>query len=367
MPTAAVFFGGRSSEAEISVITGMYAVNLLRGTRWKVLPVFWTREGTFLLGAWRKVSEFASPVRGTPVLLHGGGLVRLGRKKPLYRVDAALNCCHGGMGEDGTLSALLAYAGIPSASPAAAESAVFLDKTLSKIVARGLGIPAAPSFTLTEEAYARRPAAADEGAEELGYPLVVKPARLGSSIGLTVVHGAEELGEALRLAFRLDGKALLERYFAGKRDINCAAYMCKGEIVTSPCEEVFSGGELLSYDEKYLCGAGAQLPARLPEETAERIAAYTRRIYAAFGMHGVVRADFFVVGEEVYFNELNTVPGSLAAYLFADTLTGVRGFLVGLLEEGLRAPAPKETLRTGILSDAVFTGAKGCKRRGNQI
>ena len=123
---AAVFFGGNSSESEISVITGMYAVNLLRGTRYRVFPVYLPPSGGFLLGEWKGVEEFAGAVKGTPVTLSGGALVRVGRKKPCIRIDVALNCCHGGMGEDGTLAALLAWNGVPSASPAAPSCATLL-------------------------------------------------------------------------------------------------------------------------------------------------------------------------------------------------------------------------------------------------
>ena len=367
-PTAAVFFGGRSSEAEISVITGMYAVNLLRGTRYRVLPVYLPPEGGFLLGNWRGVEEFSRPVKGTPVQLLRGALVREGSKKPLARVDVAHNCWHGGMGENGTLAALLAWNNIRSASPDLPESALFMDKALTKIAARGLDIPAAPAVCVTEGEWREAPEGVQGRAQALGCPLVVKPARLGSSIGLSVAHTPEELADALALAFTLDDKALVERYFAGKRDINCAACRIGGEVKVSACEEVFSGGELLSYAEKYEEGKGSKLPADLPEGVAARIAAYTRRLYEAFGMRGVVRADFLAVGEEVYFNELNTVPGSLAGYLFGTTLAEVRRFFLALLDEAVRsAPPPKRTLTTGILSGKVFSGAKGCKRRGNFV
>ena len=364
----AVFFGGNSSESEISVITGMYAVNLLRGTRYRVFPVYLPPSGGFLLGEWKGVEEFAGAVKGTPVTLSGSSLVRAGRKKPCIRIDVALNCCHGGMGEDGTLAALLRWNRIVSASPSVAESALFMDKTLTKIAARGLGIAAAPSIAVSERDYATAPEEVLSRIQAFGFPLVVKPARLGSSIGLTVVRERGGLADALALAFELDSAALIERYFAKKRDVNCAACRLDGQIRVSPCEEVFSGGELLSYAEKYEQGKGSCMPAELPEAVSSRIADDTRRLYEAFGMRGVVRADFLVVGEEVFFNELNTVPGSLAGYLFGDTLAQIRRFFVALLDEALLdAPREKKTLTTGILSSGIFTGAKGCKRRGNFV
>lgn len=363
MKTVAVFFGGKSNEHEISVITGMYCVNLLRGGEWKILPVYLPREGGMLLADADGVEEFRKIEGGRflPVLLEGRYLRRAKRHKPICRIDCALNCCHGGAGEDGTLSALLRWNQIPSASPDAAVSALFMNKSYSKIAARGMGIPVAPSFTVGEwdEDFLPR-------AEEAGYPLIVKPACLGSSIGIRVAENGEELEKALELAFALDHSALVEKYFPHKRDINCAAYRKGGEIVVSACEEVFSDEKILTFAEKYE-GAGernSRLPADLPEEVSEKIRGYTRLIYETFGVRGVVRADFLVVDGEVYFNELNTVPGSLATYLFGERLCDARDFLCDLVREGLGArEGEKRTVRTGILDRGVFSGGKSCKRR----
>ena len=372
MPTVAVFFGGVSSESEISVITGMFAVNLLRGTQYAVVPVYLPPEGGMVTGNFRGVEDFSSrpALKCTPVAPEGRKLVRADRRrKPVAVIDVALNCCHGGMGEDGTLAALLAWHGVPSASPAAAPCAAFMDKTTAKIFAAGLGIPVAPSVTIMETAWKTRAEDVLAQAEENpGYPVVVKPARLGSSIGLTVAHGEEELKGALALAFTLDRLALVERYHPGRRDVNCAACRLGGEVNVSPCEEVFSGGEVLSFEEKYERGRGSDFPARLPPAVAEHIRVLTRTLYEAFGMRGAVRADFFVIGEEVFFNELNIVPGSLASRFFADSLAGVRAFFTALLDEAIAASVPeKPVLHTGILSQNIFSGAKGCKRRGNLL
>lgn len=366
MKTVAVFFGGRSNEREISVITGMLAVNLLRDCC-NVVPVYWGEDGLFYSSrGMRAVEDFRdfSPKKFPEVALAEGALVLAKkRRRTVAKVDCALNCCHGGMGEDGTLAALFEYYRIPSASPSSALSALFMDKSLGKIFARGLGVPVAEGFTVTEEEW-NAPVSALARAEALGYPVIVKPVHLGSSIGIRVAKTEEELREALSLAFRLDTAALVEKYLAGKRDINCAAYRRGGEIVVSPCEEVFSGEDILTFSEKYE-GAGArtsELPAKLPEALSEQIREDTRRIYAAFGTRGAVRADFLVQGEKAYFNELNTVPGSLACYLFGESLLESRDFLLSLVAEG-RAEEKKEVLSSGILRSGVFSGGKGCKRR----
>lgn len=360
--TVAVFFGGRSNEHEISVITGVYAANLLRGAGYRVLPVFLPRAGGMLYADANTVKAFADgSFKSTPVYLNGSALYSEKKRKKLCAFDCALNCCHGGMGEDGTLSALFRWHGIRSASPETPLSAVFMDKSFGKIAAKGLGIPAARAVTVREGEDAEAKMA--EGG--LCFPVVSKPAKLGSSIGIKVARDREELQSALALAFRLDTSVLLEEYLEHKRDINCAAYRKDGKIITSECEEVFAGGAILSFEEKYERAAKhSELPADLPAETSERIRMHTARIYEAFEGNGVVRADFIVSGEEVYFNELNTVPGSLAAYLFGGRLTDAKEFLSSLVEEALsRSGKEKQTVVTGILHTDVFRGGKGSKRQ----
>ena len=351
-----VLFGGNSNEREISVITGMLAVNLLKEAC-DIVPVYLLTTGGMATGKFRGPADFKrdAKVKLLPVCFTEGGLL-VKRKK--LRVDCALNCCHGGMGEDGTLAALLRFYRIPSASPDTPMSAVYMDKILTKVVARGLGIPTAEGVFVREEDFGQ----AEKCAEELGYPVIVKPARLGSSIGVKVARNGEELKQALQLAFRLDRAALVEQYLPGKRDINCAACRMGGATRLSPLEEVFSGEDILTFSEKYEAGRGSKVPADLPEETAEAIRTYTRQLYELFGGRGVVRADYLMVDGKVYFNELNTVPGSLACYLFGNGLTVCRDFLLSLLEEAT-LPAEKETVVSGILDGAVFSGRKGVKKR----
>lgn len=359
MKTVAVFFGGNSNEREISVITGMYAVNLLRacGDAYRVLPVYLPPEGGFLLGeSLRGVEDFrlGAPKGVQTVFLVRGGLAYEKKPKKRIRVDCALNCCHGGAGEGGVLSALLEWHKLPSASPSMAGSAVFLDKSLSKLVLRGLGIPTLPSFCVREERFAS--GGWREEARALGYPVIVKPAKLGSSVGIQVAQNEEELSAALKNAFGLDCAALVEAYLKDKRDLDLAAYRKGDEIVLSEVEEVFSDSAILTFAEKYE-GAGrpSELPAKIPQETKERMGEMLTRVYEQFGMRGVVRADFLLSEEGLYFNELNTVPGTLAAHLFGGSLTKARELIEGLIEEALsRTDCEKPVVESGILSAPVF-------------
>ncbi len=375
MRNIAVFFGGKSNEREISVITGMLAVNLLRGERLRVLPVYIDGTGEcFVCEEARGVEFFRNPDKKKliSVAVDDGALVRRkGRRKTVAKIDCALNCCHGGMGEDGTLSALLKWHKIPLASPDTPVSAVFMNKKYSKLAARGLEIPVVPAFSVSEGEWKEGRERVLARADGFGYPLVVKPNELGSSIGISVVKDGAELISALNFAFQLDKGAILERYLVGKRDLNCAAARRAEGVQVSPVEEVFSGREILTFSEKYRegeRGKTSKLPADLPQERMDEVQEYTRRIYEAFDCRGVVRADFLLADGRVYFNELNTVPGSLACYLFGETLTDARKLLLDLIEERLANPEKENMLiTTGILNDGVFGGAKGCKSRRNLV
>ena len=376
MRTIAVFFGGRSSEREISVITGMLAVNLLRGDA-RVLPVLLGDGACYLCEGARRVEFFrgamSGEVRETKDMVHvffrDGCLYRARRpKKPYARLDCALNCCHGGPGEDGTLAACLAWAGIPLASPPALASALFMNKGAAKYAVKGLGIPVLPWETVREEAWSSSREEVFARARSLGYPLIVKPCRLGSSIGIAVAEDAASLARALELAFRLDSLALLEPYLPARRDINCAACACGGRLRVSPCEEVFSSREILTFSEKYEPREGktSAFPADLPDPVSEAIRTYTQKICEAFSISGIVRADFLLSDGNVYFNELNTVPGSLALYLFGGSLTDARMLLLQLIEGACSPPPRKEIVSSGILSSPVF-GAKTCKMRADGV
>ena len=235
---------------------------------------------------------------------------------------------------------------------------MFMDKWLGKVAARGLNIPAARAVCVKEgESVPVK--------EVGGFPVIVKPVKLGSSIGIKIAHDEKELNAALEYAFRLDRAVLVEEYFEGKRDINCAAYRKDGVIVTSPLEEVFSNEDILSFHEKYEQAAKeSQLPADLPDKLTEEIKCYTQIIYENFSCRGVVRADFLVVSGKAYFNELNTVPGSLSCYLFGKSLTQARDFLCSLIEEAVTyQEQEKEIIKTSVLNSSVFSGGKGSKRR----
>lgn len=308
-----VVFGGTSNENEISVITGTMACNILAGGGKEVLPVYISQSGQFYAGEELKdIQTFKLNGYGKcprAVIADGGAYIfgRRNKIKKFLKADCVLNCCHGGFGEGGGLSGICRAAGLPLAGAGIFESSAFLDKYLTKIVLKGLGVKTLPCF------YVRQGGGVPE---DVVYPVIVKPASLGSSIGINKASDAAELGAALECAFEYDAAALLERFESDRREINCAAYYAGGKTVVSECEEAVTSNEILSFGDKYLGGGKSQIPADIPKEMSDAIRGITRDVYEKLNMRGIVRFDF-IVSDDVYLSEINTVPGSLAYYLFS--------------------------------------------------
>ncbi len=367
MQKVAVFFGGKSCENEISVLTGVFVMNVLDREKYSPFPVYVHTDGGLYtspkmtdLNTFRekKYAEFER------IFFDGGTVYALNDKrrriKRLTRVDVILNCCHGGLGEGGGVSALAAWNEIPLASPDLTASGVFMDKSTTKVIMKALNIPTVDYVRVNEGDYAKRGAFLLRSVENrLKYPVVVKPAHLGSSIGISVAKDEEEIKIALAAAFTLDNRVIIEKYLPQKQDVNCAAYTLNGEIFISEPEAAFGEG-IYSFEDKYVrrsADHGTPMNAKgggryaLTGELREKIRAYTRTVYKRMNLQGVVRMDFLVSEGKVYLCEVNTVPGSLAYYLFCERIMDARSFFSDLIEDALRRgkEEKKQIVTTGIL------------------
>lgn len=357
----AVVFGGVSNENEISVITGTMAANVLKNGGDTVIPLYISQKGEIFTGAGlTDISNFKEKnysVFPRAIIGVGGVYVlnKRGRPKKFVRVDVALNCCHGGLGEGGGICGLFALNGIPLASAGMFESAAFMDKYFTKLILTALGVNVAPYvYIRNSEGFAM--------AEELGYPLIVKPATLGSSIGVERADDREKLEEAVQTAFVYDDGVIAEKYLEDRREINCAAYFSEGRVITSECEEAVSDGDILSYDDKYAGGGRSVLPADIPKDRSDAVKEITSSVYKKLNMRGIVRFDFIISGGEIYLSEINTVPGSLSYYLlsggFKDFYPVLRAVIVQA-EEDFKKTRSKKILTTGILNNL---SSNSCKR-----
>ena len=375
MRKVAVFFGGRSCEREISILTGVFVMNLLDREKWSVLPIYLhTDGGAYTSPKMTNLETFKNKRYSSfeRIFFDGGSVYALNgakrRVKGLGKVDVALNCCHGGLGEGGGVSALMAWNNIPLAAPDLTASGVFMDKYVTKLIMRALNVPTVDYLRVNEKDYEKRGKFLLKSIEgRLKYPVIIKPAHLGSSIGIAVAKDEGEAKRAIEGAFVLDDRVIIEKYLEEKRDVNCAACCINGEIIVSEAECAFGDG-VYSFDEKYVhrkndgeqgenTGKGRGRYA-LSGELREKIRSYTRTVYKRMDLQGVVRMDFLVSGNKAYLCEVNTVPGSLAYYLFCERIVDAKNFFSDLLEDAIKRKSSREkkVISTGILHSVKWQG-----------
>ena len=317
-----VLFGGMSPEHEVSLRSAEYVLENLDPEKYNVFPVGITKEGDWVLYTGGDYSKLPT-VRGQGLLsFEGDCVVR-------EQVDVVFPVLHGENGEDGTVQGLLQLAGIPFVGPRLAASAVAMDKTLTKLVADNAKIPQAAWQLVTRRDMEKR---MDRTLEELegrfDYPMFVKPAGTGSSVGVSKVRTREELREALLMAAAYDEKVLVEEFIDGL-EVEVAV-MGNDSPVASVCGEIDSGADFYDYDAKYITDTSvAYVPARLEENVAEQIRDMAVRVYSAIGCRGLSRVDFFVTKKDsrVVFNEINTIPGftSISMYPKLFAASGIPG------------------------------------------
>lgn len=374
MKNVTIFFGGASPERDVSVITGVLTANSLDKTAFNPIPVYVAADGTFYIGkALLNVAFYRNPdfrLCKKAVLLPGSSKLysyKRGKLKEECNVDCAFNCMHGGGGEDGTLCGLLNVCRIPLASPPLFSSALSMDKHFTKIALAGMGVSVVDYVRVRRKGFfADSDGVTRVIGRKLGFPLIVKPSNLGSSIGITVAHDNAELFSALCAAFRYDGKAICEKYIEGARDINCAVYFASGGLVVSELEEAIRLHEVLTFDDKYggvKSGASnRKFPADVGENIKDEVKRVVAKIYSELEFSGIVRFDFLLADNKVYLNEINAVPGSLAYYLFCDKLSDFSKLLTELVADAEKRKRETDGRVVEYTSSVLFGDFKGVKK-----
>ena len=330
----ALIAGGRSSEHEISLASARSVLEALDPERYDVTMLAIDRSGRWAIGPGDgqgsleggRVVSTQRPVESLPVLADSKPAEALGR------VDVAIPILHGPFGEDGTVQGLLELAGVPYVGAGVAASALCMDKDLFKAVLRDRGIPVARNVTLRLGDKPRNP---------FGYPVFVKPARLGSSVGITKAHDEAELERAVALARKHDEKVLVEEFVAGT-EVECGVLgNLRPPPIASVVGEIVPHAEWYDYAAKYdEGGSDIIVPARISVEVAARVQALAADSFVATECEGMARVDFFVREDgEVVVNELNTIPGftvtSVYARLFEASGIGYADLLDRLIELAL--------------------------------
>jgi D-alanine-D-alanine ligase len=298
----AVLLGGRSSEHEISLASARSVLEALDPERYETVTVEIGRDGRWELGTG---SDGGSVAETLPVPT---------AKVPatLGEVDVVFPVLHGPFGEDGTVQGLLELAGVPYVGAGVLGSALAMDKDVFKAVMRDRGIPVTRNITIRQGGKPRNP---------FGFPVFVKPARLGSSVGISKVRSEDELAPAVELAFRHDEKVLVEEFVPGV-EVECGVLGNEKPLASLPGEILshgFQGADWYDFSAKYdEGGMDLVIPPRLPQETIERVQDLAVRSFVAGECEGMARVDFFVRDEsEVLLNELNTIPGFTATSVYA--------------------------------------------------
>ena len=391
----AVFYGCRSVEHEVSIISAVQAMRAMDREKYDITPVYVTKEGEmytgdslFTIEEYRNLPELLKKCQRVNFLREDGKVVMkytvggLFKKEKIVAIDVAFPVVHGTNCEDGTIQGFFEYLNLPYVGCDILSSAVGMDKAVFKDVLKNAGLPVLDCICFRAREYMSDKADVTANIKEkIGFPLIIKPVNLGSSVGITKVNTENELDDAIMLALSFADKVLVERAVTAIREINCSVLGNADSCEASVCEEPFMNDEILSYEDKYMgnsknggqskgmASLGRKIPADISEEKSNEIKKLACNIFKAIGANGVVRIDFIIDNDTdtVYANEINTIPGSLSFYLWEATGVPYKELCDRLIDLAFKRQRNREnisyTIDTNILSGVSFgtKGAKGSK------
>lgn len=389
-----VFFGGRSVEHEISVLSALQGMAAMDKEKYNIIPIYITKQGHWLTGdalleirnykdlkaLEAKAKEvYMRPVYGDYNLypVKSGGLFAKG-DKPIAELHVALPILHGTNGEDGIFEGVLETIGIPFAGCNTLSSANGMDKITMKMILRSEGINVVDYVWFTDKQWiADRDGIVDKVESNLGYPVIVKPANLGSSVGIGKAKNREELIDKINNAEKFSRRLIVEHCIDQLKEINCSVLGDADDHQSSVCEEPIKTGDFLSYEDKYMGGtktnAGMQasakrIPADLPEEVSKKIQQMAADTFRVLSCHGVSRIDVMIdeADDEIYVNEINTIPGSLSFYLWEASGIKFPQLMDRLVQLALRRKreADRKTFTYDHNIFAMSPGLKGGSKGG---
>ncbi len=339
MQNIIIIYGGRSCESDISVLTALSVNNAIKNEY--ATELVYLKGGKFYIGKkLQKIGSYCpfSHKKLTEVNFKGGKMYKKNSRFSGKKIDCAVVCCHGGEGENGCLAGLLEIAGIPYTSCGPLQSAVCMDKVFTKYLLRSFRLPALPFRQYKE-------GDKTDFLSEITYPCIIKPASLGSSIGITFAENEQEAVQKLKETLVFDRKLLIEPALRDFREYTCAVFSDDGKTVCSQIEEVISEHNFYGFDEKYRAGNVKRVyPAEIPAAVESKIYRICEKIYDLFEMKGVVRVDFLDDNGKIYVNEINTVPGSLSWYLFKGHGYDLASLVRRMIEEGIKKKKESDSI-----------------------
>lgn len=398
-----IVFGGLSPEHEVSIITSLQAAAALDRSRYTPIAVYLAKDGRWYTGpelldieAYKDVSALlkkATRVEIVPGLNKRLQLKEISKGSFLTRtpegweIDVMFLGLHGGSGENGGMQGLCELLDVPYTGSGVLASSLAMDKVRAKQYCESFEIPVVPSQNVREAQWADREEIwLDQLSSTLGFPLVVKPVKLGSSIGISRVESREKLDSAIEEAFRYDEDVIIEKAIVNLRELNCSVLGDEDTAVASVLEEPVTSG-ILTYEDKYMSGDAGEkstgvkrsesaggmasqdrlIPAPVSEDVASRVRKLAVQIFQLLGCAGVARIDFLMDDETgaIYFNEINTIPGSLSFYLWKPSGVEFPDLVERLIQIGLSRYASRSnrvrSYDVNLLEERAARGLKGSK------
>lgn len=391
----AVIFGGRSTEHEISVISAVQTINAIDTEKYDVIPVYITKKGHWLTGeVLTDLKQYKNPDKLAEVTeevffkgIYGDNNLYVAKPKGLFKkqeikdkIDVVFPVLHGSNGEDGVFQGLIETIGIPYVGCDVLSSAVGMDKIFMKMILKSCSIPVVDFVWFTDKGwFSDEDARAEEIEKELGYPVIVKPANLGSSVGIGCATNRDELRKKVADAIKYSSRIIVEKMIVNMKEINCSVLGDCNDCITSVLEEPLKTGDLLSYEDKYLGGtkgsegmsaSSKRIPAELDEKVTEKIKEYAAGTFRALSCNGVSRVDVMMDTDtgKIYVNEINTIPGSLSYYLWDATGINFTKLTDRLIDLALKRNREKDSKITSydhnIFNMGSLAGAKGGVKGG---
>ncbi len=387
----AVLFGGKSVEHEVSIISAIQAIMSMDREKYEIIPVYITKDGDMYTGektgdieAYKNIPELLKKSQRVIFINENGQVsmmpypMKKFGKNNAIAVDVAFPIVHGTNEEDGTLQGYLKTVGLPFVGCDVTASALGMDKYLMKAVLKDNGVPVLDCILFRSCDYRDVAAMIDRVEKKFGYPVIVKPVNLGSSVGISVAKNKTELEKSIDDAYTYATRILVEPAIMNLREINCAVLGDENEAEASECEEPLHSDEILSYEDKYLNNAkggskgmasvSRKIPAELSQDKRKEVRDMAVKAFQCLGCSGVSRIDFMIDRDtdKLYLNEINTIPGSLAFYLWEPVGVKYTQLLDRMIQLAMKREREEKSLTytfdTNILSQQTLSGAKGVKR-----
>ena len=380
----AVIFGGRSVEHEISVLSALQCIAVLDKNKYQIIPVYISKQGQWYTGEklldlenYRDLDKLMAQSQKSIINQNVGSgricreSVGIFNKRQIAAIDIVFPVMHGTYGEDGSLQGLFETMNIPYVGCDVLASAISMDKVATKMILRSVGVSVLDDvWFYAYEWVESKDTVISKIKAKFNYPLVVKPGNLGSSVGVTAVNNDSELEDAVDLAVSMSQRILVEPKIVNLKEVNCAVLGDHEEAKVSVCEEPVRGDAILSYRDKYfnkskgMSGAKRKIPAEISDEMSIKIQTMAKQAFIYLNCNGVIRADFLIDQDtgKVYLCELNTIPGSLAFYLWEPMGMNFTALTEALISLALKRHRENNNLivsyNTNILKNFKGLGSK---------